>query len=41
MRRHNPRGTIPTFLIDDEVVVGFSPAAIQRAIDRAAAKRLR
>jgi hypothetical protein len=32
----NPRGNIPTFVIDDLVRVGFSPSAITRAIRRAA-----
>lgn len=41
LRRLNPRGSIPTFAIDDEVLVGFSPSALQAAIDTAARRRLR
>lgn len=32
----NPKGSVPTFKIDDEVHVGFSPAGLERRIDRAA-----
>ena len=39
--RLNPRRSVPTIKIDDEVVVGFSPGAVQAAIDRAAKKRVR
>ena len=36
----NPRRSVPTLKIGDEVVVGFSAAAVERAIDAAARKRL-
>ena len=39
--RLNPRRSVPTIKIDDEVVVGFSPGAVQAAIERAARKRVR
>ncbi len=35
----NPRGSIPTFEIDDQVRVGFSPSSLRSAIDRAARER--
>jgi len=40
LRARNPRGSIPTFDIDGQILVGFSPGAITRAIDRAAARRI-
>jgi len=40
MARINPRGGVPTIAIDDEVLVGFSGAAIEAAIDRAIDRRL-
>lgn len=36
LRRLNPRGTIPTFKIGRQVLVGFSPRQVRRAILRAA-----
>lgn len=36
----NPKGGVPTFEVDDEVLVGFSPAALEHTIDEAARKRL-
>lgn len=36
----NPRGNIPTIEIEGQVLVGFSPAKIERAIDHAARRRL-
>lgn len=36
----NPRRSVPTLKIGDEVVVGFSAAAVERALDTAARKRL-
>lgn len=36
----NPRRSVPTLKIGDEVVVGFSAVAVERAIDAAARKRL-
>lgn len=32
LRRHNPRGTIPTFLVGDQVLVGFSAQRLPAAI---------
>lgn len=40
-RRLNPRQSVPTIQIDDEVLVGFAPQNLEAAIDRAAAKRSR
>ncbi len=36
----NPRGTIPTFEIDDQVLVGFGASSFESAVDRAAASRV-
>jgi len=36
----NPRRSVPTMKIGDEVVVGFSAAAVERALDAAARRRL-
>jgi len=36
----NPRGSIPTIDIEGQVLVGFSPSKIERAIDHAARQRL-
>lgn len=38
--RLNPRRSVPTIKIADEVVVGFSAAAVERALDAAARARL-
>lgn len=38
-QRLNPRQSVPTIQIDDEVLVGFAPQNLEAAIDRAAAKR--
>jgi glutaredoxin len=38
--RLNPRRSVPTLKIGDEVVVGFSAQAVERALDRAARRRL-
>ena len=38
-QRLNPRRSVPTMKIGDEVVIGFSPAAVERALDAAARKR--
>lgn len=35
----NPQKSVPTFLIDDIVLVGFNPQGIERAIDASAKKR--
>jgi glutathione S-transferase len=40
-RRYNPRGSIPTIVIDDEVLIGFSSTRINRAIEGAAKRRMR
>lgn len=37
----NPRGSVPTFEIDHEVLVGFGEGAFESAVDRAATERLR
>lgn len=39
LRQLNPRGSIPTFEIEGQVFVGFNPAGLQSAIDRAARER--
>lgn len=39
MRKLNPRHSVPTFKIDDDVVVGFSASSLERAIETAARKR--
>lgn len=36
----NPRRSVPTIKIADEVVVGFSPAAVERALNEAARARI-
>lgn len=38
--RLNPRRSVPTIKIANEVIVGFSPAAVERALDAAARARL-
>ena len=35
----NPRGTVPTIMLDDDVMVGFTAQTLEAAIDRAAKKR--
>jgi glutaredoxin len=35
----NPRHTIPTFEIDDQVLVGFGPSSFESAVDQAAMAR--
>jgi glutaredoxin len=35
MRAINPRGSVPTFDVDGDVLVGFSEASVQKAMDRA------
>lgn len=37
----NPRRSVPTIKIADEVIVGFSPAAVERALNAAALARLK
>lgn len=39
LRRHNPRGSIPTFNIDGRILVGFSSAALTTAIATARQRR--
>lgn len=39
LEARNPRRSIPTIDIDGQILVGFSPGAIERAIERAAARR--
>lgn len=41
MRRLNPAGTIPVIDVEGEVVVGFAPDAVNRAIRRRAERRVR
>lgn len=40
LRKLNPRGSVPTTKVDDQVLVGFSEPAVRRAIDRAAQARV-
>jgi mycoredoxin len=40
LRQLNPRGSVPTTKIDDQVIVGFSEASMRRAVDRAAQARV-
>lgn len=40
LRELNPAGTIPTFEIDERVIVGFGPASLESALDQAALARL-
>jgi glutathione S-transferase len=35
----NPRGSVPTIAIDDEVLIGFSSESLEKRIDRAARRR--
>lgn len=35
----NPRGSVPTFAVDDEILIGFDPASLEARIDRAAKRR--
>jgi len=37
----NPRKTVPTFLIDNAVQVGFSPSGLENAINTAAERRVK
>jgi glutaredoxin 3 len=41
LARVNPRKSVPTFEVDDEVVIGFSARGLEGAIERAAQTRLR
>lgn len=40
LRTINPRGSVPVFEIDGDVIVGYSESALERAIDRAAARHM-
>jgi len=40
LRELNPKRSLPTFDVDGEVVVGFSPSSLDRAIVAAAERRL-
>jgi glutaredoxin len=40
LRQLNPRGSVPTTKVDDQVVVGFSEPSMRRTIDRAAQARV-
>lgn len=35
----NPRGSVPTFAVDDEVLIGFDPASLEAHIERAVKRR--
>lgn len=35
----NPQGSVPTFAVDDEVLIGFDPASLEARIDRAVKRR--
>ena len=37
----NPKGSIPTLLIEDQVLVGFNAARIEKALDRAARAQIK
>lgn len=39
-RTLNPRGSVPTIEVDDQVLIGFSAAALEKRIERAARLRL-
>lgn len=41
MQAKNPENTVPTIVLDDEVIVGFGPGAVLGALYRAADKRVR
>jgi mycoredoxin len=40
LRQLNPRGSVPTTKVDDQVLVGFSEPSMRRAIDHAAQSRV-
>jgi glutaredoxin 3 len=40
MRKLNPKNTVPTIVVGDEVIVGFGPTVVLSAIYRDAAKRV-
>jgi glutaredoxin len=35
----NPRGSVPTITVDDQLLIGFSPESLEKRIDRAARRR--
>ena len=39
MRRYNPRGSIPTILVDEDVMVGFNPSRLAQMYARAIKRR--
>jgi glutaredoxin len=39
MRALNPRGSVPTFDIEGDVLIGFNEKALRAAVDRAASRR--
>jgi glutaredoxin len=39
-RALNPRGTVPTITVDDDVMIGFSPESLENRITRAVRRRL-
>ena len=41
LRKVNPEATVPTFVVDGDVFVGFGPGTLQGAMFRAAQKRAR
>lgn len=41
MRAKNPKSSVPTLVVDDEVIVGFGPSVVMGAVVRAADKRAR
>jgi glutathione S-transferase len=41
LKRINPRGSVPTFVIDGRVKVGFSPGSLRGMIRAAAERRIR
>lgn len=41
LKRINPRGSIPTFVVDGQMKVGFSPGSLRGMIQAAAERRTR
>jgi glutaredoxin len=35
----NPRGSVPTITVDDQLLIGFSPESLEKRIERAARRR--
>lgn len=40
LRSANPRGSVPMFDVDGRILIGFEPALLRDAIERAASQRL-